>query len=248
MRGIEEACSIVTALDPDTLPVAAGGDGTVALVAAALLRTERAGDLGLLPLGTANLLARELGLADPHRALRAIDDGRARRVDVMRTSLGAHPVALVSISAGFEGRFLQRYARRRRLGRAVAAVASLAALTGGNVLSLTLDDDAVLSPPEPAFSAGLYNTRCYAGGLVLSPEADLTDGRGEAAIYPTASAYAAALGSALLRRHSPWESGKRRRWRTARIESDGPLQIDGETVPAGSVSVWMQPGALSILC
>jgi diacylglycerol kinase family enzyme len=61
--------------------VAAGGDGTVGTVAAALVGTRTA--LGILPAGTRNHFARDLGLpSDLDAAIPAIANGRPRVVDV----------------------------------------------------------------------------------------------------------------------------------------------------------------------
>jgi hypothetical protein len=113
---------------------------------------------------------------------------------------------------------------------------------------LELEGENVLGAGDEVFSAGLYNTPFYAGGLVMSPDADVTDGAGEVAVYRTALAYVRATAAALGR--SSRRSGPdvlRRRFGVARLESAGPLQIDGEPVAAGAVSVRMQPGALSVI-
>jgi YegS/Rv2252/BmrU family lipid kinase len=61
--------------------VAAGGDGTVNAVASVLVDTDRT--LGVLPLGTLNHFARDLGIpADLEGAARVLREGRARPVDV----------------------------------------------------------------------------------------------------------------------------------------------------------------------
>jgi diacylglycerol kinase family enzyme len=62
-----------------------GGDGTVLAVAGALLGRDVA--LGIVPLGTANLLARDLGMpTDPARAADALADTEVRRIDVGRVN------------------------------------------------------------------------------------------------------------------------------------------------------------------
>jgi YegS/Rv2252/BmrU family lipid kinase len=63
------------------LVVAAGGDGTVAIVATALLGTSTA--LGILPLGSVMNIARSVGIPrDPAEAAEVIRTGEAIRIDV----------------------------------------------------------------------------------------------------------------------------------------------------------------------
>ncbi len=67
------------------LVIAAGGDGTVRYVAEVLADTDT--PLGLIPLGTGSLLARNLGLdvTDPSASARlALTHDQDRRVDVVK--------------------------------------------------------------------------------------------------------------------------------------------------------------------
>src|SRR5215217_5449704 len=64
----------------DRLVVAAGGDGTVNEVINGL---DKDATLGILPLGTANVLAREIGLPlDVERACGRILNGERTRIDI----------------------------------------------------------------------------------------------------------------------------------------------------------------------
>ncbi len=84
--------------------VAAGGDGTVSAVAAALAGTGKA--MGVLPAGTLNHFARDLGIpTDLEDAARVIAAGRSRCVDVARvngrvfvnnSSLGVYPAMVTA--------------------------------------------------------------------------------------------------------------------------------------------------------
>src|ERR687889_892446 len=77
----------LAALAGDRLVVAAGGDGTVNEVLNGL---SRQATLGVLPLGTANVLARELGLPlDPAEACQRILKGERSRVDFGVATNGA---------------------------------------------------------------------------------------------------------------------------------------------------------------
>lgn len=66
---------------PAEIVVAAGGDGTVTAVAGAIVDTEKT--LAILPLGTVNLLARDLGVPlDLDRWVATVDAMAPRRMDV----------------------------------------------------------------------------------------------------------------------------------------------------------------------
>jgi diacylglycerol kinase family enzyme len=127
---------------PDVI-VAGGGDGTVGSVAAALAGGTIA--LGVLPLGTLNHFAKDLGMPlDLEAAVERIAQGAIGRVDIgevngrifiNNSSLGLYP-AIVH----------DRERQRRRLGRGkwpALAWASLAALRRFPFLSVRLSVDGV---------------------------------------------------------------------------------------------------------
>src|SRR5256885_14222737 len=97
--------------------VAAGGDGTVNAVAQGLAGTHTA--LGVLPLGSANDLAREYGLSGSIPAsARRIVESEARSIDLVeiggRVFCGVGGLALVSRAALAVTRFKQRAPSARR--------------------------------------------------------------------------------------------------------------------------------------
>lgn len=110
---LAELAGKMVAARPERL-VAAGGDGTISAVASALAGSGV--PLGVLPLGTLNHFARDLGIPDdPGAAVRVALDGRVRDVDVgevngrvfiNNSSIGLYP-AMVR----------RREKQRRRLGR-----------------------------------------------------------------------------------------------------------------------------------
>jgi len=86
MRTDELVAAVTAPLD---LIVAAGGDGTIRFVLGAVAQTGSQAPVGIIPLGTGNQLARNLGLydenilADPlEDALKAILYGRPMRIDL----------------------------------------------------------------------------------------------------------------------------------------------------------------------
>src|SRR2546423_3824077 len=79
-QAIAVAVQTAVAESPDVL-VAAGGDGTISAVAAALIGSPVA--LGVLPLGTLNHFAKDLGISpDLPAAVQVIADGHVQNLDV----------------------------------------------------------------------------------------------------------------------------------------------------------------------
>jgi diacylglycerol kinase family enzyme len=133
-----EARSRAIAERGDPLLIVGGGDGTVGAAASALAGTKTA--LGILPLGTLNHFARDLGV--PLRleeAAQLIAEGTERRVDVAEmndrifinnSAIGLYPLMVVD-----------RDLQRRRLGRSkrlAMLVASARTLARFNHQRLTL--------------------------------------------------------------------------------------------------------------
>jgi len=122
----------------DPLVIVGGGDGTISAAASALAGTETL--LGILPLGTLNHFARDLGLpTDLGEAARLIAAGKERRVDIgemndrvfiNNSAIGLYPLMVVD-----------RDLQRKRLGRSkrlAMIVASLRTLIRFNHHRLTL--------------------------------------------------------------------------------------------------------------
>src|SRR5918997_1281966 len=102
------------------LVVAAGGDGTIAEVAGGIAGSAAA--LGILPLGTANVLAWELGVPPaPERAAAVLATGRAAvlRPGFARYGDGTQRLFVQMLGAGFDAAVVHRLdlGLKRRLGR-----------------------------------------------------------------------------------------------------------------------------------
>ena len=249
VRSVEEATDVLMGLAPEQVPVAVGGDGTVGMIASALwVGGFSSVPLAIVPLGTANVLANALGILSPSHGLRALKEGKVAEVDVIRTSHPKTPIAVASISAGFEGRFLGVYARTRRWGRLLAAFAgSPHLIRERDQINLELDGESVIEPGAIPFGAGLYNTPGYAPGIAMSPQADVHDGIAESIVFENARTYLRALCDGARGRVAPERSGAARRpWRKAILESTGPLQIDGETLPPGELTALVVRGGLRV--
>jgi len=246
-----EAAAGLERAGPDVIPVAVGGDGTVALLVQALrARGERERAFGVLPFGTGNAFAHAIGVGRVEDAFDTLASGEVRALDLMATDHPRMPVALVSISVGFESRLLESMANNRRvspvIGAARGALTSVGRRWRG--VELMLDGEIVSDPSEPIHNVGLYNHRCYAKGKIVYPNADPTDGRGEAVVYRRSGPYLRAVAKGIhtqTRRDTPGVSV--RRWSTARFRSSLPYQADGESLAPGDMEVRLEKRALRVL-
>ncbi len=121
----------------------AGGDGSLAPVAAVALEREAA--FVCIPFGTRNHFARDLGLDrdDPIGALRAFATGTERRIDVGRVD---ERLFLNNVSLGVYARLVHRREAHRRRRDAFARIrAWTILLTHRHPLGITIDGDAVES-------------------------------------------------------------------------------------------------------
>ncbi|HVM12524.1 MAG TPA: diacylglycerol kinase family protein [Actinomycetota bacterium] len=80
-QGVDLKAAIDEAVAEERIVVAAGGDGTIHAVAQHLVHR---GTLGILPMGTVNNFARDLGVGRAEVALAALEDPRPRQIDVGR--------------------------------------------------------------------------------------------------------------------------------------------------------------------
>ncbi|MEP6811773.1 MAG: diacylglycerol kinase family protein [Actinomycetota bacterium] len=103
----------------------AGGDGSLAAVAAVALDTDAA--FVCVPFGTRNHFARDVGLDrnDPLAALAAFDNGVERRIDVGRAN-GC--IFLNNVSLGIYAGLVHRREHHRRRGEALARARGLLAV------------------------------------------------------------------------------------------------------------------------
>jgi YegS/Rv2252/BmrU family lipid kinase len=127
----------------DELLVVGGGDGSISAAASALAGSKTA--LGILPLGTLNHFARDLGLpTDIAEAAQLIARGRKRRVDVAEmndhifinnSAIGLYPLMVID-----RDQQRKRLGRSKRLAMIVASVRTLARFNHQR-LTLTINDE-----------------------------------------------------------------------------------------------------------
>lgn len=238
--------------------VAAGGDGTInevlngiADVPGGLDRTR----LGVLPLGTANVFARELRL--PLRwpaAWRALRDGREQTLDLVRVVFAGggrtHTRYFVQVAgAGLDARATEivDWQWKKRVSYFAYITAGLRALFEPQA-PITVETDDQTSTGELVL---LGNGRLYGGPFALFPSASTQDGRLDVRVFPKANprlAFAFLFGICTGR---VGRVGKSLDVTTTRLRLSAsvrvPLQIDGEHVGELPAELELEPRRLRVL-
>jgi diacylglycerol kinase family enzyme len=243
------------------LVFAAGGDGTVRACAQALAGTGI--PLAIVPLGTANLTARALGI--PSRADRAVQAGfrgRDRRVDLASAGgdgidrldgdgpggISFTAMAGIGLDAAVVG--AARAPHKRRLGWLAYAAAGLTQLAWPpRDFTVRLDGGEPVTRRARCVVVG--NVGLLPGGFWLLPEARCDDGRLDVGILAPAGVlgWPRVAGRVLTRSRHQDRALERFQARHVTISAgaDLPRQIDGEIIAPGcTLIVSVCPGALTI--
>lgn len=226
--------------------VACGGDGTVNEVACALIGRETV--LGIVPAGSGNGLARELGISRrPARALRTAVCGSDRTIDVgelagrpfVNLAGVGLPVSVAELFGRLAGRGLVGYVR---------AIARQLVRYQSRRYTLATDERTV---ERPALLVEVANGRQYGFGAAIAPRARLDDGLLDLVrVDPMRPAKAVRglwrLFCGAIDGHPGVHCSRVAR---VTISADGPLRfhVDGEVVQGGpSLSAVVRPKALRV--
>jgi diacylglycerol kinase (ATP) len=221
------------------LIVAAGGDGTVNEVLNGI------GDatdgfararLGVLPLGTVNVFAREIGLPMRiDRAWKTLQRGRETRLDLPCADFSANGVHrrqyfIQLAGAGWDARAIELVTRplKRKFGPLAYVIAGVKALRG-RLPKITVRVDGQSSTGELIL---IGNGRFYGGPFEIFPGADLRDGLLEVCVLPRANwlAMLCCAPGLLARRRLPARVVQRFRASTFEVDAgaSASFELDGE--------------------
>lgn len=241
-----------------TTVIAAGGDGTVRAVAAELAGTQTA--LGIVPLGTGNLFARNVGL--PFQDLPACVDeaihGRSHRVDTLDLTLERpdgsteEEISLVIAGGGLDAEVMgdTRDALKQRAGWLAYGEAGLRHIIGArSSITITVDDGEAHS--HRVRSVLLANCGSLQAGMVLVPSAKFDDGHMDAVLFSPRHAWdwARIMAKTVTRFAAdiPVMTVRQAKRATVTMDEPMPFQIDGDAVgEVISVSARVRPHALVV--
>jgi YegS/Rv2252/BmrU family lipid kinase len=251
--GDEDVAALVRArlaYEP-AMVVAAGGDGTISEVAEALIGTDI--PLGIIPVGTANVFARELGipldLAGACALLKSPDSTTS--VDAMKVG-ERHSVLQIGI--GIDSLMIRDTDRqsKRRFGRAAYLWTAVRRLIGYQPVRFTIVADGARTRPRASqvliANGGVLGVPPFRWGHQIRPD----DGKVDVCVVSarTAIDYLGLIWHTLL--------GQQRRDRNIRyltatrsiaISADQPLpiQADGEILGETPLQIEVVPQALKVI-
>lgn len=222
------------------LVVVAGGDGTVNEAVNGLAAAESPLPLALVPLGTANVLAAEIGLPTaPKAVLAAIGGGRRRKIHLGCLD-GRHFVLMAS--AGVDAAVVHGVdlALKRRTGKLAYAIEAVSQGLSYGFPELVVTVDGAIHTARMAVAC---RAGSYGGPFKAAPDADLGDEFLHVVLLKTGGLpallrYGAALASGRLARRAD-VAVVRGRMVVIEGPAQAPVQADGD--PLGTL-----PAALSV--
>jgi diacylglycerol kinase (ATP) len=227
--------------------VLGGGDGTINLALDAVLESDL--PLGILPLGTANDLARSLEIpSDIDGALDVILAGRTRRIDVGR----ANDVSFINaIGMGLGPRMTRQMDGEIKANYGVFAylIGVARALRGEKHFDAVLRTDKV-EHRHACLQITVANGIHYGGGMTIAYDAKLDDGLLDA-IMVRRQGRLSLLRDALRLRSGDTHAADtitHVRCSALTIETESPLEVtaDGEFLTSTPVTCSSRPGVLTV--
>lgn len=258
-RSPADVVAHVGLLQPDDLDVLVivGGDGTLRTVVAGG-DAPPAWPLGVIPVGTANLVARELGtypLTTPEELATRLERGRPWTVDLLEMRREGRPPerALAAISVGVDGTLARAVAKARKLSRGRGGYdkwlgPGLGVVREFKPTPLEVQVDG--GPLRTCASVVIQNAHNYGGLFTLSPDARLDSGRAEIVMLDANNRrdlVRLVLTAGLGRIHRDRQV-KILRGRRIRLRAPTPLHVQADGDPAGTtdLDVHVLPAALRL--
>lgn len=251
-EAVEAGCNVV---------IVAGGDGSLGQAADALAGTDVA--LGIIPAGTGNILARDLGLPIPAPwypqafadAARILVTAEWWRVDVGRVDNGHRIRRFLNwCGAGFDALVTLRVEpypeEKRRWGVAAYVLPAVQELFHYQPAQWRVEVDGALVEGR-FYLAVTHNSQLYAGILRLAPEAYMDDGWLDLALISarTPQELIAAFSQLVLWHVLPQDNV--RLYKAQRIHLEAappqPVHLDGDPLMETPVEITVEPQALTLL-
>lgn len=224
--------------------LAAGGDGTINQVTNNLIGTNI--PLGIIPAGTANVLATEIKLPSKSEFIaQTIAFGKVRSIFCGNSN---DQIFLLMASVGFDSHVVAKVSRRLKniFGKGAYVLTALKQLfeEAPCRLKVTIDGE-IFESTWAIISKGVH----YAGEYIVAPEADLSGKElvitlfeGESKLETVRYLYSIGFGQGDFKGKAKVLRGTR-----VSIEGDAPVQLDGDHVGSLPISISVVPDPLHLI-
>jgi len=245
VTGPEDArrvCGLIEDSVENPVVLVAGGDGTINAVINALVPGRSI--LGILPVGTANVLAHELGVGSVESAIKCIADGNSRplAVGLLENDAGLSRRFVLMAGIGLDGGIVQgvRPLEKRVLKKGAYLLSALLLLMKWpRGRFLVVADGYSLE----CHSVIICNGARYGGNLELVPEADISEPLLDLFCITSESrrSYLGIIASVLSGRSRERDDVKCLRASRITVGGDRPVQLDGDGCGQAPVTVGVLP-------
>jgi diacylglycerol kinase (ATP) len=238
--GHAESLTLEAVRRGEPMVVAAGGDGTIAEVANGLMGT--GARLGVIPLGTANVLAHELGLPfSPKAVAAALAFGRTTTLwPGVASSANGDRLFVQMLGVGFDAHVVERvsFPMKRLFGKGAYVLRTMAELTRYAYPPIRVRVDEV---ETQAASVIVSKGRLYGGRFRLTSDAAPGEKGFSVVLFDRGGPVAAAMYGAALPLNLLGCAPGVRRMRANRVDFIGnepaPAQSDGDPAGCGVISI-----------
>jgi len=231
--------------------IVAGGDGTINEVIQGVAGTKAR--LGIIPRGTANVLARELGLPlDEQEAAEVAARGHSRRIHLglaidERNNVSRHFALMAGI--GLDASIVRHVRPRlkKRIGKGAFWISGLSHLASWSPHPFTLEID---GREYTATFAAIGKAPRYGGDLAITPEARLDEPEFEVCLIETSNRFRyLRLLSYAVRAGMPRDNPAVKFIKTNKVRAFGnsQVQIDGELIGSLPMRFEIAPDSLEVI-
>jgi len=231
--------------------IVAGGDGTINEVIQGVAGTKAR--LGIIPRGTANVLARELGLPlDEQEAVVIAARGNSRRIHlglaIDETNNVSRHFALMA-GIGLDASIVRHVRPRlkKRIGKGAFWISGLSHLASWSPHPFTLEID---GREYTATFAAIGKAPRYGGDLAITPEARLDEPEFEVCLIETSNRFRyLRLLSYAVRAGMPRDNPAVKFIKTNKVRAFGnsQVQIDGELIGSLPMRFEIAPHSLEVI-
>lgn len=231
-----------------------GGDDTLEAIIRGMAGTKAR--LGMIPVGTANNLAKGLGIPeDVEQACDIIASGNVRRLDMGRVRVGKgkklpfFELVALGIFAAVYPDALHASKRKKPLASLKGAIQTVLAHEAKPKVTLQMDGESNVT--VESMLAIVTNVPLIGPNMLIDPNASSEDGLFDVSLYPNFSKAELLAYSARTMDQKPPENGKIQRYRARKIKikTSPKLEVmaDGIMLGKGTVRIKIKPRALRVL-